>query len=206
MDDTLRSALYQELEDCYRSHGVATHELERVSDPYALWSSVYRSLDARDELQAHRDATKILTAFEIKGAAQATLFPGVADALDLFTDRGIRLAIVSSNDTTAIDLALERTEKANRFAAVIGRSSASEMVQMKPSPALITRAVSTLRQTSDKALYIGDSAEDMMAAKRANVLGVGVLSGLVPRSELLNAGASVVIPGFPDLPNLLMAS
>lgn len=89
----------------------------------------------------------------------------------------MRLAIVSSNDDGAIRLALEQTGVVTRFDLVLSRSDAPDMSDMKPSPALLLRELRRLGADSRRAVYVGDSPEDMVAAKRSGIAGVGVLTG-----------------------------
>lgn len=58
----------------------------------------------------------------------------------------------------------------------------------KPDPAIFLRAANTLGDVA-ATFVVGDSIWDMLAARRAGFLGVGVLTGGSSRSQLVEAGA-----------------
>jgi phosphoglycolate phosphatase-like HAD superfamily hydrolase len=59
----------------------------------------------------------------------------------------------------------------------------------KPDPDLFLAAAALLVVEPRHAWVVGDSVWDMLAARRAGALGVGVLSGGYGREELERAGA-----------------
>jgi HAD superfamily hydrolase (TIGR01509 family) len=62
----------------------------------------------------------------------------------------------------------------------------------KPDPDLFLEAVRQLGVDVEHAVVIGDSVWDMLAARRARTLGVGLLSGGYGKDELERAGAYMV--------------
>src|SRR5437660_9883125 len=82
----------------------------------------------------------------------------------------------------------------------------------KPDPDLFLAGAERLGVPIDESVVVGDSVWDLLAARRARALGVGLLSGGYGVVELERAGASLVYHGPADwhrhlaeLP-LLMAS
>jgi phosphoglycolate phosphatase-like HAD superfamily hydrolase len=59
----------------------------------------------------------------------------------------------------------------------------------KPDPDLFLAAASLLRVDAHNSLVVGDSVWDLLAARRAGSLGVGLMSGGYGRDELERAGA-----------------
>ncbi len=196
LSDDARRVLRKQLGEVYERHGLSASVAAGIDDAYALWSQAYWSLPTDSRDAAHAEATKLLTMSEIAGARDAQLFPNVREALASLGARGIRLAIVSSNDFAAIELVLARTKVLERFELVLARADAPKLSDMKPSPRLLLDALSRLRVDRRSALYVGDSPDDMLAAQRASIAGVGVLTGTAPDRDLLDAGASVVVRDF----------
>lgn len=64
-----------------------------------------------------------------------------------------------------------------------------DVKRAKPDPDLFLTAAKKLRVKDVEAMVVGDSVWDMLAARRANFLGVGVLSGGYGQQELEQAGA-----------------
>ena len=59
----------------------------------------------------------------------------------------------------------------------------------KPDPDLFLAAAALLDVQPRHAMVVGDSVWDLLAARRAGALGIGVLSGGYGREELERAGA-----------------
>jgi phosphoglycolate phosphatase-like HAD superfamily hydrolase len=65
-----------------------------------------------------------------------------------------------------------------------------EMVtHAKPDPDLFLAAAAMLGVEPRNAMVVGDSVWDLLAARRAGALGIGLLSGGYGREELERAGA-----------------
>ena len=64
-----------------------------------------------------------------------------------------------------------------------------EVPYAKPDPHLFLAAASRLEIHAENSIVVGDSVWDMLAARRARALGVGLLSGGYGREELERAGA-----------------
>ncbi|HEX5275604.1 MAG TPA: HAD family hydrolase [Candidatus Rubrimentiphilum sp.] len=77
---------------------------------------------------------------------------------------------------------------------LLGRSgehiiTREDVKRAKPDPDLFLTAAKKLHAKDVEAMVVGDSVWDMLAARRANFLGVGVLSGGYGQQELEQAGA-----------------
>jgi phosphoglycolate phosphatase-like HAD superfamily hydrolase len=69
----------------------------------------------------------------------------------------------------------------------------------KPDPDLFLAAADRLSVDIEDSVVIGDSVWDLLAARRARALGVGVLSGGYGEEELHRAGAYRVYEDPADL-------
>jgi phosphoglycolate phosphatase-like HAD superfamily hydrolase len=69
----------------------------------------------------------------------------------------------------------------------------------KPDPDLFLAAAEALGQPIESACVVGDSIWDMLAARRAGALGVGLLSGGYGEDELVKASAYRVYEDPADL-------
>jgi phosphoglycolate phosphatase-like HAD superfamily hydrolase len=69
----------------------------------------------------------------------------------------------------------------------------------KPDPDLFLAAAAALGARIEDAVVVGDSVWDLLAARRARALGVGLLSGGYGREELERAGAFRVYQDPQDL-------
>ena len=74
-----------------------------------------------------------------------------------------------------------------------------DVAHAKPDPDLFLAAAERLGVAPDDCFVVGDSVWDLLAARRAGSLGVGVLSGGYGRDELERAGAYRVYQDPADL-------
>ncbi len=121
--------------------------------------------------------------------------PGAAALLDTLTARGVSWAIATSGLAVSARPALE----------LIGQDPDTPMVtrdqvrHAKPDPDLFLAAAAMIGVDIARAIVIGDSIWDLLAARRAGALGVGLLSGGYGREELERAGAYRVYADPADL-------
>jgi phosphoglycolate phosphatase-like HAD superfamily hydrolase len=69
----------------------------------------------------------------------------------------------------------------------------------KPDPDLFVEAARRLEVEIESSLVVGDSVWDLLAARRARALGIGLLSGGYGQEELERAGAYRVYEDPGDL-------
>jgi phosphoglycolate phosphatase-like HAD superfamily hydrolase len=74
-----------------------------------------------------------------------------------------------------------------------------QVTHAKPDPDLFLAAAARLGVDVADAVVVGDSVWDLLAARRARALGIGLLSGGYGREELERAGAYRVYDDPADL-------
>jgi HAD superfamily hydrolase (TIGR01549 family) len=122
--------------------------------------------------------------------------PGAGELLDYLTHAAIPWAIATSGYIETAGPVLETLGVDPDRAPVVTR----DMVKhAKPDPDLFLAAAELLRQPIESACVIGDSVWDMLAARRARSLGIGLLSGGYGMEELERAGAYRVYEDPADL-------
>jgi HAD superfamily hydrolase (TIGR01509 family) len=121
--------------------------------------------------------------------------PGAADLLAGLDELGIPWAIATSGS--------ERT--AGRSRSLLGLPDDVPMVTRdrvryaKPDPDLFLTAAAQIGVDIRDSLVVGDSVWDLLAARRAGALGVGLRSGGYGSDELERAGAYRVYSDPADL-------
>jgi HAD superfamily hydrolase (TIGR01509 family) len=111
--------------------------------------------------------------------------PGAAELLAALTAQRVPWAIATSGKRAMAGRALPMLGLADD-APMVTR----EMVRhAKPDPDLFLAAAALIGIDPRHAWVVGDSVWDMLAARRAGALGVGLLSGGYGREELERAGA-----------------
>jgi HAD superfamily hydrolase (TIGR01509 family) len=111
--------------------------------------------------------------------------PGARGLLEDLRNRGIVHGIATSGRHPEIDLSLE-VLGVGAETVVIDRG---DVARAKPEPDLFLACQAALGVDPDDCYVVGDAVWDLLAARRARMLSVGLLSGGYGADELLNAGA-----------------
>jgi HAD superfamily hydrolase (TIGR01549 family) len=122
--------------------------------------------------------------------------PGAPELLATLTETGIPWAIATSGRMETAAPALEKLGVDLGKVPVVTRD---QVKYAKPDPDLFLAAAERLGVPMDTASVVGDSVWDMLAARRARGLGIGLLSGGYGQEELERAGAYRVYEDPADL-------
>jgi HAD superfamily hydrolase (TIGR01509 family) len=147
----------------------------------ALLRETGRSLSADDiELLQQDHAAEYLAQID-----SVRPLPGARELLATLTSLGVPWAIATSGRRVMADTAL----------GILGLPGDTPMVtrdmvqHAKPDPDLFLAAAATIGVAPVHSWVVGDSVWDLLAARRAGALGIGLLSGGYGREELERAGA-----------------
>ena len=131
-------------------------------------------------------------------SADVRPLPGARELLAYLSDNGIPWAIATSG----------RIETAGPVLDILGVDRTKHVVitrdlvkYAKPDPDLFLAAAERLGVPIEMSTVVGDAVWDMLAARRARSLGIGLLSGGYGQEELERAGAYRV---FEDPAELLL--
>jgi HAD superfamily hydrolase (TIGR01549 family) len=122
--------------------------------------------------------------------------PGAPELLSYLTRSGISWAIATSGRMETAGAVLDSLEVDLTQIPVITRDSVE---RAKPDPDLFLAAADALKVDITTTCVVGDSIWDMLAARRAGALGVGLLSGGYGRDELERSSAYRVYEDPADL-------
>jgi phosphoglycolate phosphatase len=125
-----------------------------------------------------------------------TLREGSEDFLSALKTKGIKIGLVSNVGRKALDKAILKLDLHPFFNVVVSRN---DVQFMKPSGEGLRLALSRLRVISDKALYVGDSLDDIQAAKAAGVKVIVIMGKENSKAEFLSAGSDQLIYHFNEL-------
>jgi HAD superfamily hydrolase (TIGR01509 family) len=157
----------------------------------ALLRETGRSLSAEEIAQLQSAHSKEY----LERADSVRPLPGAAELLSTLTERGVPWAIATSGYSVTARHALK----------MLGLPEDAPMVTRdmvryaKPDPDLFLAAAAVLGIDPQHTMVVGDSVWDLLAARRAGALGVGVMSGGYGREELERAGAFRVYADPEDL-------
>jgi HAD superfamily hydrolase (TIGR01549 family) len=202
LDGTLVDSVYQ--------HVLAWREaLEAGGIQLAVWR-IHRQIGMSGGLFVNalaRETGRTLSAeeaeriHEVHGEAfkryssQVRPLPGAEELLNYLTDVGVPWAIATSGRLESARLSL-RLLGISEDVPIITRDLVRHA---KPDPDLFLAAAEKLGIAISDSVVVGDSIWDLLAARRARALGVGLLSGGYGREELERAGAYRVYNDPADL-------
>ncbi|HJU02719.1 MAG TPA: HAD family hydrolase [Actinomycetes bacterium] len=128
-------------------------------------------------------------------ATDLRLLPGARELLARLTEAGVPWAIATSGLLQAARPTLELLGVPPEVPVV----TRDQVAHAKPDPDLFLAAAERLGADLTDAVVVGDSVWDLLAARRARALGIGLLSGGYGREELERAGAYRVYEDPADL-------
>lgn len=121
--------------------------------------------------------------------------PGAAELLAYLRENGIVHGIATSGRRPQIDASLEALGVGEET-VVVQRGDVS---RAKPEPDLFLACQERLSVAAEDCYAAGDAVWDLLAARRARMLGIGILSGGYGEEELFRAGAYRVCRDAEDL-------
>jgi HAD superfamily hydrolase (TIGR01509 family) len=128
-------------------------------------------------------------------ASQVRPLPGARELLAHLARQGVPHAIATSGHRQAAEVSTKILEVAPGV-PIITRDM---VAHAKPDPDLFLAAAETLNVPIEHSIVVGDSIWDLLAARRARALGIGLLSGGYGADELQSAGAYRVYDDPADL-------
>jgi HAD superfamily hydrolase (TIGR01549 family) len=192
LDGTLVDSVYQ--------HVVAWREaLEEVGINLPVWT-IHRRIGMSGGLFVNALARELETDLDRETLARLPALhadaymrhfdsvrplPGATRLLTSLTEIGVPWAIATSGQQHYAELAVE----------LLGLPPATPLVTRdqvryaKPDPDLFITAAERIGAAIANSIVVGDSVWDLLAARRAPALGIGLLSGGYGREELIYAGA-----------------
>jgi phosphoglycolate phosphatase len=162
-----------------------------------------RGLEASGGLPAGADHDLLFERFLARYTADpvrfGTLYDGVLPLLDDLAQNGVRLGVCTNKPQAPSARILELTGLAPYFASLIG---GDVLPVKKPHAGHIGAVLERLGAAPSRALMVGDSENDLLAARAAGIPCVLVSFGYTPRPAK-ELGADLVIDRFSELPDAL---
>jgi HAD superfamily hydrolase (TIGR01509 family) len=205
VDGTLVDSVYWHTiawQRAFRDHGVEVpaHVLHRhVGMGGDRLVSAVAGADVEDELgEAVRRARRERFAPLLD---EVRVLPGAEELLRALRGADFRVSLASSAEPRELE----------RYVQLLGaetfvddRTDAGDVDETKPAPDLVELALR--RIGGPPAVMVGDAIWDCIAAERAGLETIGVLTGGTSAEELLSAGARQVVPDLVSVQQALLAS
>lgn len=122
-------------------------------------------------------------------------YPDLLAAMDALAGRGARLAVCTNKLERLARRLLAELGLADRFAAIVGGDSTGAL---KPDPTPLQAMIA--QAGGGRTLFVGDSDNDIMAARAAGVPSVAVAFGYIDGEGTVDdLGADAIISGYAEL-------
>lgn len=203
LDGTLVDSVYQ--------HVLAWHEaLEQVGIELSVWR-IHRKIGMSGGLFANallretgleittelvEELQRLHAESYARRSKEIRPLPGATELLAELSGLGAPWAIATSGRLASAQPTLDALRIDPARVPIVTRD---QVQHAKPDPDLFLAAAERLGVDVTRAVIVGDSIWDLLAARRARALGVGVLSGGYGREELERAGAYRVYDDPRDL-------
>ncbi len=184
LDGTLidsTEAIVSSFFDVYERFGLKKPNVEDIKRliGYTL-EDMFESLGVEDQKVIKRCVLSYKEFYRQRALEMTTLLPGALEAVEAakkIADIGI---VTTKTGRYSKDL-LEHFGVMDSFKTLIGRE---HVVNPKPHPEPIQKALSEMGKGSEKCWMVGDTKLDLICAKRAGIKPVAVLSGYGKKEEL----------------------
>ncbi len=192
LDGTLVDSVYQ--------HVLAWRDaLEQAGMPLSVWR-IHRRIGMSGGLFVNALAREIGRTLEPEAVArmqalhgeaykqyagQVRPLPGAVELMSYLAKAGVPHAIATSGYRKSA----EQVVKSLGIGPEVPLVTRDQVSHAKPDPDLFLAAAARLGVPIEHSVVVGDSIWDLLAARRARALGVGLLSGGYGEEELERAGA-----------------
>ena len=126
------------------------------------------------------------------------VFEGVHEFLQLIKNNNKRISLATTKPTFLAKKLIPRYGLGNYFDHIQGTE---KNIRPKPYPDMINKCLSF--SECHRAVMIGDTASDMLAAQAAGIDSIGVCTGAHNRNKLENSPAKIVVNDLIELMSLI---
>jgi pyrophosphatase PpaX len=112
---------------------------------------------------------------------RVTAYPGAVDMVKRIRAAGFRTGLVTSKNRAGAERGLNLVGLTGTMEVIIG---ADDVVQAKPHPEPVEKALAALGVPADTALFVGDSQHDVHSGRGAGAWTVGATWGPFDRAHL----------------------
>ena len=130
------------------------------------------------------------------GHELTTVYPGVRECLDWLREREVKLAIITNKPAQFIEPLLEEKGLAGYFQWLVGGDT---LPQQKPDPAALFWVMDKAGVAPGESLFVGDSRNDVRAAKAATVRCVALTYGYNHGEPIADEQPALVLDDLREL-------
>ncbi len=157
---------------------------------------------AADPREVDRAFEAFLERYARDVCVDSRLYRGADATLGALADRGVRLGCVTNKPRALAEALLAALGVVARFQVVVGGDSVG---RTKPDPEPLLAALQALGVGPEEAVVVGDSVNDVAAARAAGVAVVCVSYGYNHGADIRDAAPDAIVDALEEIPALLWA-
>lgn len=123
-------------------------------------------------------------------------FPGAREILKDLVERGHTIVLASSASRSEVEHYVQLLDAEGLLS---GTTSKDDVARSKPCPDIFTAALAQTGGPPESAIVIGDTPYDILAARRAGIDAIAVLSGGFEEEELRSCGSIAIYRDVAEL-------
>ena len=143
---------------------------------------------------------KVYDKYDADAQTRWNLYPDTLDVLEKLKEKGFRMGIISNIGQESLQTAMDRLGLSVWLEIVISRD---DVEQIKPHPEGLIRAARTLEVDPAQSIFIGDSLNDIGAARSAGMLAGFIRGGQDSLETMARLPADLEIDNLTQLTSFL---
>lgn len=153
-----------------------------------------------DRETSKNETPSIFKSFYVE--SNTRLFSDVISTLEFLKSRKIKIGLVSQTPRILINSVLDRFSISSYFDVIV---ALEDCKSQKPFPGPLLRALDLVNSKKDRAVYVGDMKEDIMAAKKAGIVSIAVCRNCSyhDRNTMLRENPNFIINNFAELSKIV---
>ena len=155
-----------------------------------------------DEALFHRALERFLALYKAHLCVKSHLYEGVKESLEYLHVKGFTLAIVTNKPSAFVAPLLDSLGVASLFSLSVG---GDDLKRKKPHPDPLLHVCSKLHVDIKHTIMVGDSKNDILAAKGCGMQSVGVTYGYNYGEDIALYNPDYVINQFKDIKDIVEA-
>ena len=128
----------------------------------------------------------------------SSLMPGVMEALNFFYERNIAMGICTNKRQFVTEDLIEKMNLKKYFSVIIG---ARDNIPLKPLPDMVLLAMQGFKSTETSFFMVGDTSNDIDAAKAANIKSIAIRGGYT-HIDIEKLDADFILDSMKDIIDL----
>jgi HAD superfamily hydrolase (TIGR01509 family) len=125
---------------------------------------------------------------------------GVEKMLKKLKDAGYRLGVITAFHKAEVDQILAKFDWNTYFEVIV---TADDVQNIRPSPEIVSEAINLLNVQPTEVICVGDTVNDILAAKNAGTYVIAVLTGAQNEEVLRREQPDAIVNDVTELPTIL---